>query len=117
VGLNIVTVILFLTPSVPPVVRQLITVPNFALENSMACRVFRMLKFDVAALASASNTPAGYGAKLPGSRPARAPEEAESGHGMIIFRNHADAGLSVNVTKDIHVDSQYHSGKRPELEV
>ncbi|EJD43639.1 hypothetical protein AURDEDRAFT_137862 [Auricularia subglabra TFB-10046 SS5] len=44
VGLNIVTVVMVLAPTVPAVFHAMFTVPNVALENSMACRVFRKLK-------------------------------------------------------------------------
>lgn len=45
VGLNIVTVVMVLVPTVPAVFHAMFTVPNVALENAMACRVFRKLKF------------------------------------------------------------------------
>lgn len=35
---------LLLAPSVPPVIRDMFPVLNMALENSMACRVFRNIK-------------------------------------------------------------------------
>jgi len=41
VGLNIATMIMILLPSAPPVYRAFLSLPNIALENSMACRVFR----------------------------------------------------------------------------
>jgi hypothetical protein len=41
---NLVTTIMLMTPSVPPVLRAICTVPNIGLENAMACRVFRDLK-------------------------------------------------------------------------
>ncbi|EIM79593.1 uncharacterized protein STEHIDRAFT_19373, partial [Stereum hirsutum FP-91666 SS1] len=44
VGLNIATMALILTPSVPPVLRAMFTVPNLALENAMATRVFRAVR-------------------------------------------------------------------------
>lgn len=43
--MNISTVTLKLIPSVPPIYRAMFAAPNFALENSMACRVYRNLKF------------------------------------------------------------------------
>ncbi len=33
-----------LAPSVPPVLRAMFSIPNIALQNAMACRVFRLLK-------------------------------------------------------------------------
>jgi hypothetical protein len=44
VGLNITTLTLLLTLSLPPVVRAMMSIPNIAIENAMACRVFRQLK-------------------------------------------------------------------------
>jgi hypothetical protein len=112
VGLNIVTVVMFLTPSIPAVVRAMITIPNIALENSMACRVFRMLKIDGNSLGSES-TPQVYGAR---SRVPRPQDGAEPGHGMVLFRNNANAGVEVNVTRGIHIADD-HSVKRPDLDV
>ncbi|TDL21970.1 hypothetical protein BD410DRAFT_789054 [Rickenella mellea] len=45
VGFNIATMAMILSPSVPPVLRAILTVPNLALENAMACRVFRDVRF------------------------------------------------------------------------
>ncbi|THH31273.1 hypothetical protein EUX98_g2912 [Antrodiella citrinella] len=44
VGMNIVAMVLILTPSVPPVLRAMFAIPNAALQNTMACRVYRKLK-------------------------------------------------------------------------
>ncbi|TCD66862.1 hypothetical protein EIP91_000816 [Steccherinum ochraceum] len=44
VGLNLVAAIVILTPSVPPVLRAMFSIPNVALQNVMACRVYRQLK-------------------------------------------------------------------------
>jgi len=44
VSMNIVTMTMNLTPSVPPVYRSMVTIPNAALQNVMASRVFRKLK-------------------------------------------------------------------------
>ena len=42
--MNIVAMVVILTPSVPPVLRAMFSIPNVALQNAMACRVFRQLK-------------------------------------------------------------------------
>lgn len=42
--MNIVAMVLILTPSVPPVLQAMFSIPNVALQNAMACRVFRQLK-------------------------------------------------------------------------
>lgn len=39
--------VVILTPSVPPIIRAMFTVPSVALQNTMACRVYRLLKLDV----------------------------------------------------------------------
>ena len=45
--MNIVSMVVILTPSVPPIVRAMFTVPNVALQNTMACRVYRLLKLGI----------------------------------------------------------------------
>ncbi|KAI0795904.1 hypothetical protein C8Q75DRAFT_711227 [Abortiporus biennis] len=44
VGMNIVAMVVILTPSVPPVLAAMFSIPNVALQNAMACRVYRQLK-------------------------------------------------------------------------
>lgn len=36
--------VVILTPSVPPIIRAMFSIPNIALQNTMACRVYRLLK-------------------------------------------------------------------------
>ncbi|KAG2077122.1 hypothetical protein BDR04DRAFT_1067709 [Suillus decipiens] len=43
VGLNVATMVMILVPSAPPVYHAFLSLPNIALENSMACRVFRAI--------------------------------------------------------------------------
>ena len=45
--MNIVSMVVILTPSVPPIIRAMFTVPNVALQNTMACRVYRLLKLGI----------------------------------------------------------------------
>ncbi|EJC99632.1 uncharacterized protein FOMMEDRAFT_112698 [Fomitiporia mediterranea MF3/22] len=45
VGGNILTMVMILAPSVAPVYRAMFTIPNVMIENSMACKVFRDIKF------------------------------------------------------------------------
>lgn len=47
VGSNILTLVMILTPSVPPVYHAMFTVPNVALMNAMACLVFRNIRFGI----------------------------------------------------------------------
>ncbi|CAL1702868.1 unnamed protein product [Somion occarium] len=44
VGMNIFVLIVILTSAFPPSIRAALTIPNIALQNAMACRVFRLLK-------------------------------------------------------------------------
>ncbi|KAJ6620414.1 hypothetical protein B0H10DRAFT_1791708 [Mycena sp. CBHHK59/15] len=44
VGVNILTMIMLLDPAMPPVFHAMFAIPNVALENAMACRVFRALR-------------------------------------------------------------------------
>jgi hypothetical protein len=46
VGMNIITVVLLYMPTLSGLAHVMLVGPNFALENSMASRVHRMLKFD-----------------------------------------------------------------------
>ncbi|KAG2339482.1 hypothetical protein BDR05DRAFT_616870 [Suillus weaverae] len=43
VGLNVATMVMILVPTAPPVYHAFLLLPNIALENSMACRVFRAI--------------------------------------------------------------------------
>ncbi|KAI0795924.1 hypothetical protein C8Q75DRAFT_711126 [Abortiporus biennis] len=47
VGFNIVAAVIILAPSVPPVLRAMFSIPNVALQNAMACRVYRQLKLGI----------------------------------------------------------------------
>ena len=65
VGLNIVAMVLILVPSVPPVLRAMFSIPNVALQNAMACRVFRQIKLGLlreqpATMAPAHSTPIAF---------------------------------------------------------
>lgn len=44
IGMNIATMVIIFTPSVPPIIRAMFTMPNVALQNIMSCRVYRLLK-------------------------------------------------------------------------
>ncbi|KAF8881796.1 hypothetical protein BD779DRAFT_1545358 [Infundibulicybe gibba] len=45
VGSNILTLVMILIPGIPPVYHAMFAVPNVMLMNSMACRVYRQIKF------------------------------------------------------------------------
>ncbi|EJC99638.1 uncharacterized protein FOMMEDRAFT_93095 [Fomitiporia mediterranea MF3/22] len=47
VGGNVLTMVMILTPSVKPIYRAMFTIPNVTIENCMACKVFRDIKFGV----------------------------------------------------------------------
>lgn len=42
--MSIVAAVLILMPGVPPVLRAMFAIPNTALQNAMACRVYRQIK-------------------------------------------------------------------------
>lgn len=42
--MNILTVVSILAPSFPPILHAMFTVPNIALTNAMACRVYRQVR-------------------------------------------------------------------------
>jgi len=65
IGLSIVMSAMVLSPSIPPVYRAMFSVPNIALENSMACRVFRAVKLGLIKDVQGSSN---YGSTLPPSR-------------------------------------------------
>jgi hypothetical protein len=44
--MNILNMVFILTPSLDPMFHFMLLTANEALENSMACRIFRQLKFD-----------------------------------------------------------------------
>ncbi|KAH8103799.1 hypothetical protein BXZ70DRAFT_868481, partial [Cristinia sonorae] len=44
VGMNILTLALILSPTVPPIIRAMFAIPDLALQNAMTCRVHRLLK-------------------------------------------------------------------------
>jgi hypothetical protein len=116
-GFNIVVVIMFVAPGVPPVLRAILTVPHLALENSMATRVFRMLKFD--AHASALHTmPQTSGSRRPGGHTLRSHDDAGHGHGhgMIIFRSKPDIAVDVDVSTHVHIEDDV-CAKEAELSV
>ena len=45
--MNIISLVVILSSSVPPVIRAVFTVPNVMVQNSMACRVYRLLKLGI----------------------------------------------------------------------
>jgi hypothetical protein len=114
---NIVVFIVFIAPGVSPVIRVLLSLPHMALENSMATRVFRMLKFDTTS--SALDMSPNAGSRRPGTYATRSQEESQRGHNMLVFRNKTDSGVEVEVSTHIHAseDDGFVSMKAPELSV
>ena len=43
-GFNILTAVALISSTIPPVLRSTTSAPNVALQNAMACRVYRLLK-------------------------------------------------------------------------
>jgi hypothetical protein len=125
VGLNIVTMALLLTPAkLSPVVHAMFSVPNLALENAMACRVFRKLKLGLMHEGIVHSSTSGHsGGKLPQQtfRHIRVGRRANQGLGgdresmeleAVIPSFHASGGrsqgvispkLGVTVTHDVKV--------------
>jgi len=54
--MNLLTMIMVLTPSAPPIYRAMFTIPNNALQSAMACRVFRGLKLNILSAMSEPGT-------------------------------------------------------------
>jgi len=57
IGVNIITMAIIFSPSVPPVIQAVPPICNIALQNAIACRVYRQLKLG---LISESSTPSFY---------------------------------------------------------
>ncbi|KAG2030857.1 hypothetical protein BDR03DRAFT_973922 [Suillus americanus] len=55
VGLNVATMVMILVPTAPPVYHAFLSLPNIALENSMACRVFRAIHLGTIRFPSATS--------------------------------------------------------------
>jgi len=72
IGLSIVMSAMVLSPGVPPVYRAMLSVPNIALENAMACRVFRAVKLG---LIKDVRTTSYFGTTTPSSRLQFAPDQ------------------------------------------
>ncbi|KAL6304752.1 hypothetical protein BKA93DRAFT_732544 [Sparassis latifolia] len=86
VALNILTMAMILSPSVSPVFRAMFTIPNVALENAMATRVFRAVHLGLISHGDTSSHSSG---------PSRGP----------VFMNHASRGgvsASRGVGRDVY---------------
>ncbi|KZV87146.1 hypothetical protein EXIGLDRAFT_680208 [Exidia glandulosa HHB12029] len=108
VGLNIITVVMVLSPSVPAVFHAMFTIPNVALENAMACHVFRNLRFsaDPGKTTHSTNT----GSISEAVRSNRHDLE-HAGHALSVVR----PAVQVEVRTDLHQDfdrDSYGAGKR-----
>ncbi|KAL5481016.1 hypothetical protein ACEPAI_9957 [Sanghuangporus weigelae] len=56
VGWNVLAMVMILAPSVPPVYRAMFTIPSLAIENAMACKVYRDVKFGLIRESGGSNS-------------------------------------------------------------
>jgi hypothetical protein len=99
---NIVLVVTYLVPSVSPVIRALVSLPNLALDNSMATRVHRMLRSSAGSTSHTSPIPL-------------APRTYTLNHSTAGgFRSQTNTGIEVNVMTAVHADD---SVKHPEYDV
>jgi hypothetical protein len=116
VGLNILVVVLVFIDGVPPVLRAMLTVPNLALENIMACRVFRMLKFAAQPHDSGMGS---SGRSLPSAARIALPrrEDMEHGLGLSVLRNTPNVDVAVNVSRHIDVSDDSYLDMRKDVDV
>jgi hypothetical protein len=106
---------MFVAPGVPAILRPILTAPHLALENSMATRVFRMLKFD-AQSSALTIAPLGSGSRRPEGHTSRSHEETGNGHGMIVFRSQPHIGVGVEVSTHVYAEED-GSAKPADLSV
>ncbi|TFK50407.1 hypothetical protein OE88DRAFT_1660773 [Heliocybe sulcata] len=107
VGLNILTIIMILTPSVPAVFHAMFTVPNVALENAMACRVFRELKLGLLRGPEDSLDHSQGGVMIAMSR---RPHTAASGQVESDYVNTSQPGAGLSIKIDREVTQRAESG-------
>jgi hypothetical protein len=128
--MNLLTLVMVLTPSAPPVYRAMVcsgnhmiyscqlsfqfTIPNNALQNVMACKVFRQLRLGILTNTNEPGTQQSGGTSVPLSwRPMRTPnptfdrppDSPSSGK----FSSHLDAPgganfMNIKVTRDVTND-------------
>jgi hypothetical protein len=112
IGLSIVFAVMLIAPEVPAVYHSMLSVPNLALANAMACRVFRAVKLGFiknhqsthdGVAARSSSAPDGSGNELAFKRPTL----------------HESRNLQVNVditrTTDMKIHDDQISGKPTSL--
>jgi hypothetical protein len=112
IGLSIVFATMLIAPSVPAVYHSMFSVPNLALENAMACRVYRAVKLGFIKNLQGTN----YGISLRSSS-----ARDDSGHEFALKPSTFDGSRNIQVNVDITqtTDSKIHdehvSGKMPSL--
>jgi len=102
VGMNLLTLIMVLTPSAPPVYRAMFTIPNNALQNVMACKVFRQLRLGILTTTNEPGTQHSGVTSVPLSwRPMRTPnatfERPPDSPASPKFSTHLDAYNGTNI--------------------
>jgi hypothetical protein len=113
IGLNIVTCVILLAPNIAPVYQAMLLVPNIALENAMACRVYRAVKLGF--IKNPQNTSL-FGSTV---RSYRTPDD--SGHELAFKRPTLDESRNVRVTLEIagtadsEIPDDHETGKRASL--
>lgn len=139
VGMNIATCAMLLLSDLSPVLRAMLSVPNLALENAMACRVFRKLKLGLMrehpALSSTASIHPPHPPTISRIRFGLPTSQGLSGHdrgdgieldsGVTPFqrahlkeREGTGAQMAVNITQEIEIESEsFGSLKRPSEDI
>jgi len=112
IGLSIVFAALSLSPNIPPAYHAMLSIPNLALENSMACRVFRAVKLGF--IKDHESSRLGVSLRSSSAR-------GDSGH-ELAFKRHTlaesrkiEIGVDIVQTMDSKIHDDRSSGKRPSL--
>jgi len=115
IGLSIVTSAMVLAPGVPAVYHAMFTIPNIALENSMACRVFRAVKLGLIKDPNATTT---FGTTI-GTGRGRYDTGPEFAMKQRAYEDSRNMSVNVEITRtmDVAEDTEdgYISHKSPAL--
>lgn len=105
---------LILTPSVPPVLRAMFTVPNLALENAMATRVFRAVRLGAIRNPTPTSTGLGY-SSTPRARSNDAQQAPPSEYPLSprIKPQASNHRVNITITQQTEVDREERSFTKP----
>jgi hypothetical protein len=118
VGLNVLVVVVVFLDGVPPVLRAMLTVPNLALENIMAGRVFRQLKFSHES--GVSNSSGSGAPSMPSAARIAFPrrDDPEIGYGLSVLRSMPNVDVAVTVSRHVDIaDDSYLDMQKEEVDV